>query len=414
MSESRDVTTVIVGAGHSGLAMSYHLAARDVPHVVLERGEVANSWRHERWDSLRLLTPNWQNQLPGFTYEGADPDGFMRCAEVVSFINAYARTIEAPVHTGTCVTSVRADDSGYVVDTNKGTWTCRSVVLASGACNAPAIPEAAARLPDDVVSITAFDYKSPADVPAGGVLVVGASASGLQIAAELAGAGHPVTLAVGEHVRMPRTYRGRDIQHWLQETGRLDEGLDDVDDLVRVRNVPSPQLVGTEDRSTLDLNALTARGVELVGRFAGYNDGNAQFSGSLRNVCSLADLKLGRLLGQIDEWIDEHNPDTQPGERPAPTNVPDSPRLMINLERAGIASVVWATGYRPDYSWLDLPVFDRKGKLSHTGGVVDAAPGVYALGLTFLRRRSSSFIHGADADAADLAEHLTAWLKAGG
>lgn len=407
-----DVTTVIVGAGHSGLAMSHHLRARGIKHVLLERGEVANSWRTERWDSLRLLTPNWQNRLPGFAYEGADPDGFMTCEEVVRFIEAYSTAIDAPIVTDTTVKAITPHSGGYLVETSNGSWQCRTVVLASGAHNLPAIPEAAARLPEDVRSVSAIDYKSPADIPPGGVLVVGASATGLQLAAELNAAGRQVTLAVGEHVRMPRTYRDRDIQHWMEATGRLDESLDDIDDVVRVRNVPSPQLVGTPDRSTLDLNKLTDAGIELVGRFAGCNDGNAQFAGSLKNVCALADLKLGRLLGQIDEWIAENDPDAPPpGPRPEPTRVPDSPRLLLNLQKENVRSVLWATGYRPDYSWLKLPVFDRKGRLAHTGGVVDDAPGVYALGLTFLRRRSSSFIHGAGADAADLAEHLAGWLN---
>ena len=410
-----DVTVVIVGAGHSGLAMSHHLRVRGIEHVVLERGKIANSWSEERWDSLRLLTPNWQNRLPGFAYEGSDPDGFMTNKEVVGFIDAYAKAIDAPVVTGTRVQQVTAHEGRYAVSTNSGTWQCRALVMASGAHNLPAIPETAARLPEGVQSISAFEYKRPADIPDGGTLVVGASATGLQLAAELNKAGRQVTLAVGEHVRMPRTYRGRDIQHWMEVTGRLDEGLAEVDDIVRVRNVPSPQLVGTPDRSTLDLNRLTDAGVELVGRFAGYNDGNAQFSGSLKNVCALADLKLGRLLGQIDEWIDSHDPQSQPPDaRPDATRVPDSPRLILNLAKENVRSVLWATGYRPDYSWLDLPVLDRKGRLKHTGGFVDDAPGLYALGLTFLRRRSSSFIHGADADAGDIADHLADWLNSAG
>ena len=410
-----DVTVVIVGAGHSGLAMSHHLRVRGIEHVVLERGKIANSWSEERWDSLRLLTPNWQNRLPGFAYEGSDPDGFMTNKEVVDFIEAYAKAIDAPVVTGTRVQQVTAHEGRYAVSTNSGTWQCRALVMASGAHNLPAIPEAAARLPEGVQSISAFEYKRPADIPDGGTLVVGASATGLQLAAELNKAGRQVTLAVGEHVRMPRTYRGRDIQHWMEVTGRLDEGLAEVDDIVRVRNVPSPQLVGTPDRSTLDLNRLTDAGVELVGRFAGYNDGNAQFSGSLKNVCALADLKLGRLLGQIDEWIDSHDPQSPPPDaRPDATRVPDSPRLILNLAKENVRSVLWATGYCPDYSWLDLPVLDRKGRLKHTGGFVDDAPGLYALGLTFLRRRSSSFIHGADADAGDIADHLADWLNSAG
>lgn len=403
------VTTVVIGAGHAGLAMSRCLAERGIDHVVLERGEVANAWRQDRWDSLRLLTPNWQTCLPGYRYAGNDPDGFMSMRQIVRFIDDYARLIGAPVRPHTTVTAVRATDSGYRVETDRGAFACRSVVLANGAFSVPCVPACANAVPAEIMQITAPRYRNPDQLPAGGVLVVGASATGLQLAAELRDSGRPVTLAVGEHVRMPRTYRGRDIQWWMHAAGLLDERYDAVDDIVRARRVPSPQLVGTPDRSTLDLNALSAAGVRLAGRLAGIRDGCVQFAGSLRNVCALADLKQDRLLRTIDEWAARHAPEAPPGKAMIPTRVDDSPVLTLDLAAHGIETILWATGYRPDYSWLEVPVFDRKGRLEHDGGVV-AAPGLYAMGLTFMRRRKSSFIHGAADDARELSEHLAAYL----
>lgn len=390
--------------------MSHELAALGIDHVVLERGEVANSWRTERWDSLRLLTPNWQTRLPGHAYAGDDPDGFMTAAEVAEFIASYAPKIDAPVHTGVTVTSVRRSTNGYLVYTNDGDWRCRSLVLASGGFNLPAVPAIAGSVPAGIESLTALDYRDPDDLPPGGVLVVGASATGLQVGEELHRSGRPVTLAVGEHVRMPRVYRGLDIQRWMERVGLLDDRYDAVDDIVRARNVPSPQLVGTPERSTLDLNALTALGVRPVGRLVNLRRGKAQFSGSLRNVCTLADLKMNRLLNGIDEWAEEHGIDGEPPDRLPRTVVPHAPSLGFDLAKEGIRSILWATGYRPDYSWLDVPVLDRKGRLRHDGGVVQGVPGMVAMGLTFMRRRKSSFIHGAGDDARDLAGHLASCL----
>jgi putative flavoprotein involved in K+ transport len=406
------VDAVVVGAGHSGLAMSRCLAELGIEHVVLERGEIANSWRHERWDSLRLLTPNWQSRLPGYAYDGADPDGFMTCAEVVDFIDAYARFTLAPVRTATTVASVTATDADYVVATDRGRWRCRAVVLASGAHGVPAVPNVDAALPSSLARVTAKDYRSPDALDEHGVLVVGASATGLQLADEIQQSGRQVTLAVGEHIRMPRTYRGRDIQWWLHAAGVLDERYDEVDDIVRARRVPSPQLIGTPRHETLDLNTLAEHGVQIVGRLAGVSRGKAQFSGSLRNHCAMTDLKLNRLLERFDAWAetDERAAGAGPIERFAPTRVAEAPRLELDLEDGRIGTVLWATGLRPDYSWLHLPVFDHKQRLRHDGGVV--APGVYALGLNFMRRRKSSYIHGAEDDVRDLSAHLAAHLHA--
>jgi putative flavoprotein involved in K+ transport len=408
----RKVTTVVVGAGHAGLAMSRCLAERSIDHVVLERGEVANSWRTERWDSLRLLTPNWQSRLPGFGYEGDDPDGYRTMPETVAFIDAYSHAISAPVETLTRVTSLGADGDGYRVATDRGDWRCRSVVLATGACNVPRVPKLAEAVPAGIASLTPREYRNPGQIAEGGVLVVGASATGIQLAEEIHRSGRPVTLAVGEHVRAPRVYRGRDIQWWMDRAGVLDERYTEVDDIARARKVPSIQLVGTPARTTLDLNALRRLGIKLRGKLAGIADGKAQFSGSLRNQCALADLKMNRLLDAIDDFAAASGLDAEAGppERFPPTEVEESPPLGMDLTRGEIRTILWATGYRPDYSWLDLPVTDRKGQIVHDGGVIAAAPGAYVIGLQFLRRRKSALIDGAAADAADLAEHLERFL----
>ena len=309
------------------------------------------------------------------------------------------------------MTSVSTGDDGYRILTDQGEWRAPTVVVASGACNLPLIPAPGADLPNSVVSVPSLHYRNPDQLPDGGVLVVGASATGLQLADEIRRSGRDVTLAVGEHVRMPRIYRGRDIQWWMDVSGLLDERYDEVEDIVRARHVASPQLVGTPERRSMDLNSLTGIDVRLVGRLGAIVDGTAHFAGSLRNVCSLADLKMNRLLNTIDEWATEAGVD---GDHPEPhrfdsTVVDDAPRLSIDLNSGEIASVVWATGYRPDYSWLDVPILDRKGYIRHDGGVV-ASPGMYLLGMTFLRRRKSSFIHGAEDDVRDLTSHLAAYL----
>ena len=409
------ITTVVIGAGHAGLAASRFLTDRSIAHVVLERGEVANSWRRERWDSLRLLTPNWQSRLPGHAYDGPDPDGYMTADEVAAFIARYARLSRAPVRTGTTVTSVTPADDGYLVVTNRGTIRCRCLLIASGACNLPVVPSLRQAVPSPIQHFTPFDYRNPDSLPEGGVLVVGASATGVQLAAEIHGAGRPVTLSIGEHVRMPRTYRGRDVLWWMDRSGVWDQRYDEIDDLTRARRLPSPQLVGTVERITLDLNTLEALGIELTGRLSAVRDGRALFSGGLRNLFALADLKMERLLDTFDEWArsDPRGADLGEPERFEPTRAPQSSRLQIDLRRLEIRSIVWATGFRPDYGWLHVPVLDEKGYLQHDGGVV-RSPGLYALGLPVLRRRKSTFIHGAEDDAREVVDHLAGYLARAG
>jgi putative flavoprotein involved in K+ transport len=408
----RRVTTLVVGAGQAGLAMSRCLSERSIDHVVLERGRIANSWQTGRWDSLRLLTPNWQSRLPGYAYQGDDPGGYMTMAEVTRYLTTYAALIEAPVEEQTQVTSIRAVDDAFVVTTNNGEWRALSVVLASGPYNTPELPVFAAAVPDGVTSITAAEYRNPAQLEDGGVLVVGAAATGVQLAEEIQLSGHPVTLAVGGHVRLPRVYRGMDAMWWLDATGVLDERYDEVDDIVRARSVSSFQLVGSPSKSSVDLNSLQDIGVRIVGRLAGItSEGTAQFSGSLPNQCALADLKLGRLLNTFDDWATGRGLDREieAPERPAPTRVPSTPILFWPLRSGEIRTIVWATGFRSHYPWLDVPVLDGKGRIRHEGGVTPV-PGLYLLSATFLRRRKSTFIDGVGDDARELSAHLAGYL----
>ncbi len=409
-------SVVVVGAGHSGLAMSRRLRDLSIDHVVLERREVAASWLHDRWPGLRLLTPNHQCRLPGLDYSGDDPDGYLSAGDVASFIRRYAEVVHAPVLTGVgvrCVAPAARGPASYRVETDQGTWLADAVVVATGWAARPRVPASANCLDRAVMSVLPGGYTGPDDLAEGGVLVVGASATGVQLADEIHRSGREVTLAVGEHVRMPRRHRDRDIFWWLEAAGVLAERYDEVEDLTRARRVPSPQLVGSPARRDLDLNALTAIGVRLVGRVVGVEGRRVRCAGSLANVCALADLKQARLLRRLDAWATEGGLGVDPGRpTPAPTAVEADPRLELDLRAEGIRTVVWATGFGPDHSWLDVPVRDRAGRVVHDGGVVHHAPGLVLLGGPLLRRRSSSYLMGAAEDTRELADHVRARLEA--
>ena len=406
-------TVAIIGAGQAGLAMSRHLSERSIDHVLIERGQVANSWRTERWDSLRLLTPNWMTRLPGHRYQGPDPDGFMTGSEVVGFLDDYSDRIEAPVIDNTAVESIEpATEPGghHRVLTTAGEVRCRAVVIATGACSTPKIPALAADLPAGVRHLAPIHYRNPGEIDAGRILVVGGSASGAQLADELARAGRDVTLATGDHVRLPRTYRGMDIHWWMDTVGLLDERFDQVEDIVKARRAPSLQLVGSPERRNVDLNTLHGNGVQVVGRLAGINGSTGLFSGSLANQVATADLRLGRLLDRFDDYATSAGLDAElaPSERPEPTRVPTDV-TTIDLDQVG--TVIWATGFKPNYPWLPEAFLDRKGAIVHDGGVM-TNPGFYVLGLPFNRRRKSTFLDGVGADAADLSAHLAGHLDA--
>jgi putative flavoprotein involved in K+ transport len=389
--------------------MSYHLTGAGIDHDVLERGEVANSWRTERWDSLRLLTPNWMTALPGVPYEGDDPDGYMTATETTATLEAYRRSFDPPLHTGTEVESACHTSTGFEVRTKDRTWRCDAVVAATGGSSEPNIPVLASDLPPALPQFTSLSYRRPAQIEDGGrVLVVGASASGVQIADELRRAGHDVTISVGEHVRLPRSYRGVDIYRWLDRIGQLDERWHEVEDLQRARRHASVQVVGSEDRREVDLPSLQGLGVDLVGRLMAIRGPTALCSGGLGSLVANADLKEARLLRRIDEWVDEHDmADTVgPATEPRPTVLSQAP---TELDLGNLAAVVWATGFRPTYGWLDPLAFTPGRRIDHDGGVA-RMPGLYLLGLPFLRRRRSNLLAGLGLDAAELCRHLVGYL----
>jgi putative flavoprotein involved in K+ transport len=404
-------TVVIVGAGQAGLAMSRCLTDRAIDHVVLERGEVAHSWRHQRWDSLRLLTPNWLSRLPSWHYSGDDPDGYMTATDFAAHLDSYRASFDAPVRGGVEVLALRTATGGLEVATSEGPWSCRAVVVATGPAAVAKVPPSAALVPPHVEQVTSLEYRNPGSVPGDGtVLVSGASASGVQIADELRRAGRPVVVAAGEHTRVPRRSRGMDIHWWMDAIGLLDERPDDIPDLDRARRLPALQLIGTTDRRDLDLATLASQGVEVVGRLASVDDHHLYFSGSLPNLVASADLKMGRLLDRVDEFARERGLDDE-------LDAPDRPQ-PVRLARAAtrrriddVDAIVWATGVRADHRWIDDSLLDRYGVLRHDGGRAEL-PGLYVLGLPFLRRRKSIFIDGAGADAVelsvDVARHIGA------
>lgn len=408
MYPTRTTDVVVIGGGQAGLAMSRCLTDRSIDHVVLERGQTAHSWRTERWDSLRLLTPNWLSRLPGWAYTGDDPDGHMTAGEVAEFLDAYRSSIGAPVHAGVEVTRIRAVGGRHVVDTSDGPWSAHAVIIATGACSTPFVPSIATEMANHIDHVTPIAYRNPSQLDDGGVLVVGASASGLQIADELSASGRDVVLAVGDHIRLPRTYRGMDIHWWMDAIGQLDERYDEVDDLVRARRLPSLQLIGSPEQRDLDLNSVSTRGVTIAGRLVGRSGDKAQFSGSFANMCASADLKQGRLLDRLDDYAHTNGLDAELAapHRPVAT-LPHAPLLEADLR--SIDTIVWATGFRPSYPCLDPRLLDRKGALVHDGGAL-SVPGLYVLGLPFMRRRKSSFLDGVGPDAAELCDHLCTHL----
>ncbi len=362
--------TVIIGAGHAGLAVSRLLTEAGHDHVVLDRGRVAERWRSERWDSLHLLTPNWMTRLPGFSYRGPDPDGHLSARQLVRRLEAYAASFRAPVLTSTGVRQVAGGSDGYRVVTDRGSWRTRSVVIATGPGELPNLPASSGRLDPGLRVVPASAYRNPDLLPSGGVLVVGASSSGVQIADELARAGRQVVIAVGRHTRVPRSYRGMDIYWWLERTGRLARTIDEVADADAARREPSLQLVGRgageELPQDVDLGTLQARGVRLTGRLAGIDGTAVQLDDDLRHSIGDADRRLERLLDSVDRHIDEHRltAEVWPVERPRPVRVPAAPSGM-DLRAEGIGTVLLATGYRPA-----SPVAAGAG---HSGGRLDRA-----------------------------------------
>jgi putative flavoprotein involved in K+ transport len=402
--------TVVIGAGHAGLAVSRLLTEAGRDHVVLDRGQVAERWRSERWDSLHLLTPNWMTRLPGWRYPGRDSEGYMAVGELVAHLERYAESFEAPVRTGTTVLSVTTTGTRYRVVTDQGTWTSRHVVVATGPWGTPRVPEGVDPVTSGLHLTTASRYRNPQALPDGGVLVVGASSSGVQIADELARAGRRVVLATGRHTRMPRRYRGMDIFWWLERTGRLARTIDEVSNRAAARNEPSLQLVGHNEPDryveNLDLVELASRGVRVTGRLRELRDGVASFQDNLVASVAESDMRMHRFLDAVDEYVDRSGLGSEVWApvRPRPF-ITDAVPARLNLAAEGVGTVLLATGYRPHHPWLQVPVTSSDGSIRQHRGIT-SAPGLYVVGQRFQHRRDSGFLDGARHDAESVVAHL--------
>jgi len=399
----KHIDTVIIGGGQAGLAMSRCLTEHQIDHVILERGRVGERWRSERWDSLRLLTPNWQSRLPHFHYNGKHPDDFMTMPEFIRHLEHYAESFEAPVQTGTTVQIVeRLNNRRFRIATDNGDWSACNVVVATGFCDTPRVPAFSAAMPSDIVQLVPSDYRNPSQVPQGGVLVVGASATGLQIADELTQAGRKVTLAVGTHVRVPRRYRGKDILYWMDVMGAFNAPADPAEE----RESPPPQLVGTPENRDLNLGGLQGKGVRLAGRAISVQGDRVHFADDLEAKVETADAQMMQLLSKIDGFIESSSAPAPAADLDSITTVKvHTAPTVINFRTENIRTVVWATGYERRYPWLNFPVLDDRGEIRHEGGVTPE-PGLYVLGIRFQRSKGSNLIDGVGRDAEALSMHL--------
>lgn len=405
------IDCLIVGGGQAGLAMSRCLLDAGVENVVLERGSIANRWTDARWPSLRLLTPGWMTRLPGEQLANR-ADGFLHAAELANRLRRYAMAQDLPVIENVDVLALEKLGERFRAVTSRGTWIARSVVVATGACDRPRIPRWGRDLSPDIYQLASTQYRSPDSLPGGGVLVVGASATGAQLASEIAASGRRTVLAAGGHVRSPRRYRGRDLFDWLEESGFLSERTAPGLSPRQLMAQPSMQLVGSDDAREIDLYKLARQGVIVAGHAAGAAGSVLGFSDDLADSMALAERRRGRILARIDQYIERAGiaAPQDPGAHAA-TGLLLPLKGAIDLKEHGISTVLWATGYRRDYSWIHFDACDADGELRQEGGLCDI-PGLYALGLPFMRHRASSFIDGVGRDAEAIAPIITARLGA--
>jgi putative flavoprotein involved in K+ transport len=399
-----EVEVVVVGGGQAGIAMSEHLSDAGVPHVILERGRIAEKWRSGRWDSLVANGPAWHDRFPGLEFDTA-PDAFVPKEQVADYFDAYARKIAAPVRCGVTVTLVRKNDGrpGFTVETSEGAIDARFVVAATGPFQQPMIPPI---IPGSagVEQIHSAAYRNPGQLAAGGVLVVGAGSSGVQIATELRESGRRVYLSVGPHDRPPRRYRGRDNVWWLGVLGKWDMSTPPLG----AEHV-TIAVSGANGGHTVDFRDLAAQGIALAGQTASFAGGTVRFKADLRDNIAAGDANYLSLLDEADAYIARNGLDL-PEEPQARVLGPDpdsvtSPLLELDLAGAGVTTILWATGYATDFGWLKVDAFDGNGRPRHQRGV-SSQPGVYFLGLPWLSRRGSSFIWGVWHDARYIADQI--------
>ncbi|WP_205696786.1 MSMEG_0569 family flavin-dependent oxidoreductase [Conexibacter sp. SYSU D00693] len=407
---------VVVGAGQAGLAVSWHLKARGIDHVVLERDRIASNWRDQRWDAFCLVTPNWQCRLPGHPYAGPEPDGFMVKDDIVAYVEDYAASFAPPVLEGVAVDAVERRGDLFLVRTPRGELTADAVVLAVGGYHVAKVPPLASALPAHVAQVHSSQYRNADALPDGGVLVVGSGQSGAQIAEDLHLAGRQVHLCVGSAPRVARFHRGRDVVAWLEDMGHYEMPVDEHPEGTGARREPNHYVTGRDGGRDIDLRAFAAQGMALHGRLLGARGAVLQTGGDLRANLDAADATKRRIEETIDRWIAAQGIDAPPAVPYSPVWAPpasaDAPGAL-DLDAAGVRTVVWATGFRSDWSWVRIPeAFDATGYPAHDRGVT-RVPGLHVLGLPWLHTWGSGRFAAVGRDAAHLAERIAAALPAG-
>lgn len=403
---------IIVGAGQSGLTMSYFLQQADISHLVLEKNTALHGWKNERWDSFTLVTPNWQCDLPGLPYDGDQPHGFMTGKQTVEWLERFADQVAAPLLEGVSVNSVTTDQDGmYHVQTSEGHYTADQVVVSSGGYHVPIIPRMAERLPENVMQVHSAQYKNAAQLPEGAVLVVGSGQSGAQIAEDLHLEGKKVYLATGDAPRCARFYRGKDVVEWLYDMGYYDISVNDHPLGKNVRNNTNHYVTGRDGGRDIDLRKFAQEGMELFGLMTDFDGENFCFEGNLAENLRVADDTYNNINKRIDAWIEQNGIETAegPSEYLPIWEVPQE-RLTCSLAESGITSIVWCIGFRPDFSWLDAAVFNGHGHPKHERGVT-TTPGLYFIGLPWLHTWGSGRFSGVKRDAEFLAQAIVEYQK---
>lgn len=401
---------VIVGGGQAGLSASWYLAQHGVEHLVLERSRAFSAWKDERWDAFCLVTPNWQCQLPGHPYDGDDPDGFMVRDEITAYLDRFLESFDPPLIEGVTVTRVTrtGDDGPFTIDTSAGSLTADQLIIATGGYHVPAVPAIAGELPSWVTQVHSQQYRNAGVLPDGAVLVVGSGQSGAQIAEDLHLAGRQVHLAVGDAPRVARFHRGRDVVAWLHDMGHYDLPIDEHPEGSAARKEANHYVTGRDGGRDIDLRQFATEGMRLHGRLTAVDGTALAFAGDLAQRLDAADATYARINASIDRWIDEQGIDAPPAEPYAPCWAPEPGPTAVDLERDGIRTVLWATGFRPNWSWVQLPWLDESGYPAHERGVVASVPGLHVLGLPWLHTWGSGRFAAIDRDAA----HLTAQVVA--
>jgi len=407
-SEVPHYTVIVVGGGQAGLSISYYLKEAAIDHLVIEKQTVVHTWRTQRWDTFCLVTPNWQCALPGHPYSGTDPHGFMKKDEIVAYLDGFVSMLDAPLLEHTEVRRVVRQPGGrYAVSTSSGEFTADHVVVASGGYHTPIVPRMAERLPVDIAQLQSSEYRNPGALKEGAVLVVGSGQSGAQIAEDLHLAGRKVYLAVGEAPRCARFYRGRDVVDWLADMRYYDMPVEQHPLREGVRDNTNHYVTGRDGGRDIDLRRFASEGMELFGRLDDLRDGQLQFAPNLIENLDSADDTYNRINASIDAFIAKHGVDAPPGVRYEAAWRPAEERTSLDVAASGITSVIWCIGFRPDFGWLDAPIFNGRGYPAHMRGITPQS-GLYFIGLPWLHTWGSGRFSGIARDA----EHVVGAIRA--